>query len=179
MILFSWNWSSVRTKGTNFKPKLGKICGFWGDKCFIKVWDLTEICSWLKFLLGTPWHYLDMTVWSWYIFDGKIRHKKMDFNNIFENQIFSLHICLCTPKSIAFFEMWLFNANLNCTCTQNLLECPTFSHCALLHLVAKIRHLILNFCCPTPNFCAVIFQTFAGLFGTQKLCANYPVFKQF
>ena len=55
----------------------------------------------------------------------------MDLNNFFENQIFSLHICLCTPKNKAFFEMWLLNANLKCTCTQNLHECLTFSHCAL------------------------------------------------
>ena len=27
--------------------------------------------------------------------------------------------------------MWLLNANFNCTCTQNLRKCPTFSHCAL------------------------------------------------
>ena len=61
----------------------------------------------------------------------------MNFNNIFENQIFSLHICLCTPKSIAFFEMWLFNANLNCKCTQNLRECPIFLHCALRSYILK------------------------------------------
>ena len=131
MILLSWNLSSVHTKGTNFKPKLRKIGGFLRDKYFIKVWDLTKIGSWLKFHVGTPWHYLDMAVWSWYIFDGKIHDKKMDFNNFFENQIFSLHICLCTPKNKAFFEMRLLNANLKCTCTQNLRECLTFSHCAL------------------------------------------------
>ena len=62
----------------------------------------------------------------------------MDFNNIFENQIFSLHIYLCTPKSIAFFEMWLLNANLNCTYNQNLRECPTFSHCALANSIHNI-----------------------------------------
>ena len=55
----------------------------------------------------------------------------MDFNNFFENQIFSLHICLCTPKNKAFFEMRLLNANLKCTCTQNLRKCLTFSHCAM------------------------------------------------
>ena len=76
LIPFSWNLSSVHTKGTNFKPKLRKICGFWRDKCIIKVWDLTKICSWLKFLLGTSWHYFDKAVWSWYIFDGKVRDKK-------------------------------------------------------------------------------------------------------
>ena len=69
--------------------QLRKIRGFWQDKCVIKVWDRTKICSWLKLLLGTPWHYLDMAVWSWYIFDGKIHDTKLDFNNIFENQIFS------------------------------------------------------------------------------------------
>ena len=115
----------MRTKGTIFKPKLRKLRGFWQDKCLIKVWDLTKICSWIKLLLGTPWHYLDMAVWSWHTFDGKIRDKKINFNNIFENQIISLHISLCTPKSIAFFEMWLVNANLNHIYTQNLCDCPT------------------------------------------------------
>ena len=42
----------------------------------------------------------------------------MDFNNFFENQIFSLHICLCTPKNIAFFEMWLLNANVPKICAN-------------------------------------------------------------
>ena len=63
----------------------------------------------------------------------------MYFNNIFENQIFSLHICLCTPKNKAFFEMRLLNANLKCTCTQNLRECLTFSHCAVRDIFARAR----------------------------------------
>ena len=40
-------------------------------------------------------------------------------------------MCLFTLQNIAFFEMWLLNANLNCTGIQNLRECPTFSHCAI------------------------------------------------
>ena len=109
MKLFSWNLPSVRTKGTNFKAKLRNIRGFWRDKYFIKVWDLTKICSWLKFYVGTPWHYVDM-----------------DFSNNFQNQFFGLHVCLCTPKNTGFLDMWVLNANLNCIFTQNLRECKNF-----------------------------------------------------
>ena len=37
----------------------------------------------------------------------------MDFNNIFVKQIFSLHICRCTHKIAALFEMWLLNATVH------------------------------------------------------------------
>ena len=67
----------------------------------------------------------------------------MDFNNIVK-YLFSLHICLCTLKNIAFSEMWLFNANLNCILTQSLRECPTFSHCVQWEALKWSRDLRAN-----------------------------------
>ena len=40
-----------------------------------------EIRAWLNFNVGTPWHYFDMAVWSWYIFNVEIL-ENVDFNNI-------------------------------------------------------------------------------------------------
>ena len=63
-----------------------------------------EICSWLKFHVGTPWHYLDMAVWSWYIFYVKICDKKMDFDNILKPRFLACIFVYAHPKKKPFLK---------------------------------------------------------------------------
>ena len=100
----------------------------------------TKLLIWPRSVHGLnfSWELLGITeIWLFEVgifFQGKKRDKKLISIILFENQIFSLHICLCTLKNIAVCEMLLLNANLNCICTQNLCNCPTFSHSALIHI---------------------------------------------